>query len=156
DSLAYHIPLIDQWLHAGSLYAPDCTRWSSPGNNEVLGLWMVAPFSGDFLIHLNNLPPTLLLASTAVGLGTRLGLSRPLAHLGGMAVVCNLVVLKQLVDTENDVAVAACFFAAALYVVRSAEGAGAGSAVLAAVSLGLLAGVKFYALGYAVLAGACW
>jgi hypothetical protein len=156
DSLAYHIPLIDQWLHAGSLYAPDCARWSSPGNSEVLGLWMVAPFSGDFLVHLNNLPATLLLAGAAVGLGLRLGLSRALAHLGGMALVCNLIVLKQLVDVENDVAVAACFFAAALYIVRSAEEGGAGNAVLAAVSLGLLAGVKFYASGYAVLAGACW
>jgi hypothetical protein len=156
DSLAYHIPLIDQWLHARSLFAPDGRQWSSPGNNELLGLWMVAPFSGDFLIHLNNLPATLLLASAAVGLGKRLGLSPSLAHLGSLAVVCNRVVLEQLVDAENDVAAAACFVAAALYVLRSAEGGGAGSTVLGAVSLGLLAGVKFYALGYAALVGACW
>ncbi len=156
DSLAYHIPLIDQWLQARSLYAPDGARWSSPGNNEVLGLWMVGAFSGDFLIYLNNLPATLLLAAAAVGLGTRLGLSRGLAHLGALAVVCNFVVLNQLVNAENDVAVAACFFAAAFYALRATEGEGGANTVLAAVSVGLLAGIKYYAFGYAALAGLCW
>jgi hypothetical protein len=155
DSLTYHIPLIDQWLHAHSLYAPDCGHWSTPGNNEVLGLWLVGPFTGDFLIHLNNLPATLLLAASTVSFGSRLGLTRPLACLGGLAVVCNFIVLRQLTDAENDVAAAACFVAAVLYAFRYADGGRRADLLLAGVSLGLLAGVKFYALGYAVLAGAC-
>ena len=61
DSLAYHIPLVDQWLLAQSLYAPHGSHWSHPGNYELLGLWAVAPFSGDFVIALANLPVVLLL-----------------------------------------------------------------------------------------------
>ncbi len=156
DSLNYHIPLIVQWLHAGSLYAPDCSAWSVPGNNELWGLWAVAPFSGDFLIHLTNFPASLLLAAAGLAFGSAIGLSRPLAHLGALLMVCNTVVLKQLVDVENDVAVAACFFAALVYVVRYLQSPNRGDLVLGAISAGLLAGVKFYALGYAVLVGGAW
>ncbi len=56
DSLAYHVPLVDHWLQAGSLEMTDCARWSSPGNNELWALWAAAPFSGDFLVSVNNLP----------------------------------------------------------------------------------------------------
>jgi hypothetical protein len=154
DSLTYHIPLIDQWLHAHSLYAPDCFHWSNPGNNELVGLWLVAPFSGDFLIGLMNLPAALLLACAAVELGRGVGLMRGLAHLAALAVVCNFVVLNQLVDAENDVAAAGLFLAALAYSVRYARQRRPADLAFAAVSVGLLAGVKFYALGYAALAGA--
>jgi hypothetical protein len=53
DTLMYHLPLVDHWLQAGSLYAPDDLRWSEPGNNELVALWCVAPFSGDFLYGFN-------------------------------------------------------------------------------------------------------
>ncbi len=156
DSLTYHIPLVDHWLQARSLYAPDCGRWSYPGNNELLALWAVAPFSGDFLVALNNLPATVLLACATVGLSRRLGLSAPLAHLSGLAAVCHHVALTQLVDAENDVAVAAAFFAALLYAFRHAERPARADVLLGAICLGLLAGMKYYALGYAALALAVW
>src|SRR5271166_5836905 len=71
DSLMYHIPLIDYWLQAGSLYAPDGTHWFNPGAAELLGLWAVAPFPGDFLVTLSNLPMALLLAFGALELGAK-------------------------------------------------------------------------------------
>ncbi len=154
DSLNYHIPLVVQWLHAGSLYAPDCFHWSNPGNGELLGLWMVAPFSGDFLIHLNTLPAALLLALGSVELGRSLGLSRTFAHLAALTVVSHYVVLRQLVSNENDVAAAALFVAATAYELRHLRRGRRADLVLCAVSLGLLAGVKFYALGYALLLAA--
>jgi hypothetical protein len=184
DTLTYHLPMIVHWLQTGSLYAPHCRHWSNPGNNEILGLWFVAPYSGDFLIALNNLPATVLLACAAVEVGKNLGLSSALAHATGFAVVSNYVVMNQLLDASNDVAVAALFLACLAYGLRaclpspsgpgasftlpSPSGRGAGGEgssrfdlLLFAVCLGLLAGVKFYALGYAALAGTtfvlfCW
>lgn len=52
DTLTYHLLLVVQWLQRHSLYAPDEGNWANPGNNELIGLWCVAPFSGDFLISL--------------------------------------------------------------------------------------------------------
>ena len=74
---------------------------------------MVAPFSGDFLAALNNLPAVALLGFATVGLGEGVGLSRPFRHLCGMAVIGNSIVLHQLTNSDNDVASAALLVACA-------------------------------------------
>ncbi len=152
DSLMYHVPLVDHWLQAGSLYVPDCPVWYNPGNNELLGLWIVAPFSGDFLIGLNNVPACLLLALGSLELARILGIRSPLDHLVALAVTATQVFYRQLVDNENDVAGAALWFACILYGMRYLQRHRRGDLALAAVSFGLLAGIKYYALGYAVVA----
>jgi hypothetical protein len=154
DALMYHIPLVDHWLQARSLYAPDSLTWSLPGNNELVGLWCVAPFSGDFLIALVNLPATVLLAAASVEVARNLGLSRGFAHAAGLAVVAQLVVWAQLTNEGNDVAVAALFLATFACGVRFARRGSGTDLVLGGLGLGLLAGVKFYALGYAAAAWA--
>lgn len=151
--MAYHIPLIDHWLREGTLYVPDCAFWYVPGNNEVLGLWLVAPFSGDYLIALNNLPAAILLAAAAVQLAALFGVSRPFCHLSGMAIVATIPMLRQLVSSENDIAVAALFFATLVYGIRHTRHHGRADLIFASVALGLLTGVKYYALGYA---GVAW
>jgi hypothetical protein len=154
DSLMYHIPLVDQWLQAKSLFAPDCSHWSQPGNSEILGLWIVAPFSGDFLIALNNLPAAILLAFSTVELSASLGLVRPLSHLCGVAVVCNHVVFIQLTNATNDIATASLFLCTLFYGLRYVRLSRSADLGLGAVCLGLLSGVKFYSLGYAAVAWA--
>jgi hypothetical protein len=140
DTLMYHLPLVDHWLQAGSLYAPDALRWSMPGNNEIVILWMVAPFSGDFLSVLGNIPAVILLACSARALGGLTGASVTWRNLGALAVVTNSVVSNQLVDAENDVAVAAMFLAGLTYGLRYASEGRLGDLLLGAVSLGLLGG----------------
>jgi len=154
DTLMYHLPLIGHWLQEGSLYVPRSAHWSFPGNGELLGLWAVGPFSGDFLIGLTNIVPTVLLAASATALGGTLGLSRASRNLAAVAIVANLVVLNELVDAKNDVSVAALLLASVLYGLRWSREGSTGSLVLGATSLGLLTGVKFFALGYAAVAWA--
>lgn len=154
DTLMYHLPLVDHWLQVGSLYAPDDLRWSDPGNNELITVWLVAPFSGDFLYGLTNLPACVLLACTCVEFGRQIGLSTTWRNLTGLAVAANFVVFKQLTDVENDAAVAALFLASLVSAMRYARDARTSNLILGIVSLGLLAGVKYYALGYAAVAAA--
>lgn len=154
DTLMYHLPLVDHWLQARSLYAPDGLRWSDPGNNELITLWFVAPFSGDFLNSLTNLPSAILLASGALELGRQIGLSTAWQNLASLAVVSNFVVFKQLIDVENDVAVAALFIASLAYGLRYSDRRRPADLLLGVIGLGLLAGVKYYALGYVSVAAA--
>jgi hypothetical protein len=152
DSLMYHIPLVDQWLHGRSLYAPDSRHWNHPGGNEVIALWMVAPFSGDFLVSLTNVPAVVLLALGSYELARNVGLSRAMCHLATLMVVSIYPVMYQLVSCGNDVAVAGLFMTCVAYGLRYVRGARSVDILFAAVSVGLLAGVKFYALGYAAVA----
>src|SRR5260370_29625358 len=119
--------MIVPWIHAETFYAPDSACWSCPGNKEIIGGWLVALFSGDFLIGLNNLPAAILLALAAVEVGRQLSLSSALANLTGFAVVSNYVVLNQLLDASNDVAAAALFVTCVAYGFRLAKNNEAGA-----------------------------
>ena len=66
-----------------SLWGTRSNRWTSPGNNELVALWVVAPFSGDFLVAFNNSPAVALLVCAAVSFAVRLGIPRSLAHCLG-------------------------------------------------------------------------
>jgi hypothetical protein len=157
DSLEYHLPMIDLWLQGGGLYIPDGSRrCANPGNNEVLGLWLVAPYSGNFFIHLNNFLPAVLLACAAVEVARALGLSRRWSHLFGLMAVSQFVILRQLVNAQNDVGSAACLFACVFYLFRHHRDGRFADLLLGAVSLGLLAGVKYYSVGYAALVFFVW
>lgn len=154
DDLMYHLPLVTSYIQSGSIYAPDAPRWSDPGNNELIALWLVGPFSGDFLYPLTNIFSAVLLAWAAREVCRLAGASIALGNLGALVIVSNYVVLKQLTILGNDVAVAAAFIAALAYALRySCSGRGADLA-LGVVCLGLLSGVKFYALGYAAVIAA--
>ncbi|HQU41750.1 MAG TPA: hypothetical protein PK867_03015 [Pirellulales bacterium] len=152
DALAYHIPLIDHWLQASSLYAPDAASWWTSGNAEVVGLWMVAPFSGDFLIALGNLPFIVLWVLAALETGRLAGLAVIWRHLSVAAMLIVHTTFHEADKAMNDLAVAACFFAAVAYGFRYFEAKGSWDLTLAGIAIGLLAGVKYFALGYAALA----
>ena len=152
DTLMYHLSRIDQWLQSSSVFVSDCYNWSHPGNNELIGLWMVAPFSGDFLISLNNLPAVALLAFASISLGRCLGLSHTLSYLTATAIVSNGVVFRQLLDAKNDIAVAGLFVACLTYALQAARTDRIAELVWGGLTLGLLAGTKYNALGYAALA----
>lgn len=149
DTLMYHLPLVDHWLRAGGLVARDCRQWSIPGNNELVGVWMVAPFSGDFFAGLMNLPAALVLVLAADALAQEVGVPRPLALAVALAAALTPMVRHQITDAENDIPVAALFAAALAYGLRHARTGRTADLALGAVCLGLLSGVKFFAPGYA-------
>jgi hypothetical protein len=154
DSLMYHLPLIDYWLQAGGLYAPGCRQWSVPGNNELVGVWLAAPFTGDFLVGLTNLLATAILALAAREVARVVGASPLLADATGIGAVMTMVVRHQLADTENDVALAGLFTAALAYGTRYAHSQRREDLLLMGICAGLLAGVKYSAPGYTAVVSA--
>lgn len=151
DGLVYHIPIIDYWLQAKNLYVPDCAWWWAPCNAELVGLWMVAPFSGDFLIALGNLPFLVLWVLAAVEAGRVIGLSDVWRHLAALTMIAIHTTFHESEKAMNDLAVVACFFAAVAYGLRYLQSRQTSHLALAGIAIGLLAGVKYFALGYAAL-----
>jgi hypothetical protein len=118
DCLMYHMPLIDCWLQSGNLYVPDDMNWFFSANSELLGTWMVGPFSGDFLIALNNVPVMVVWAAAGVSLGRQLGLTGWWPHLAALSMLCVHITLLETDDASNDLMVVAFYLAAATYTVR--------------------------------------
>src|SRR5947209_8008238 len=71
----------------------------------------------------------------------------------GLAVVATYVVARQTTNAENDVAAAGLLMAGVCYALRHTRSGGRGDLLLGAAAVGLLAGVKYYALGYGFVAG---
>jgi 2-polyprenyl-3-methyl-5-hydroxy-6-metoxy-1,4-benzoquinol methylase len=148
DDLMYHYPLVDQWLQSATLYVPGCPVWYNPGNGELVGLWFAAPFSGDFWVGLGNVPSILTFALAICEIGRQLELTRPLRHLTTLAALGTTIVFLQAADLENDIAAAGLFAAAVAYGLRFLKSGANAELAFTGASLGLLAGVKYYALGY--------
>ena len=92
------------------------------------------------------------LGLSALELGKNLGLCGFASHLAALAVLGNYVVLRQLVDSENDAAAAALWLACLAYAFRYFRTASRADLLFGGACFGLLVGVKFYALGYAAVA----
>jgi hypothetical protein len=153
DCLLYHIPLIDQWLQAASLYAPREGYWYYPGNCEVIGLWLVAPFTGDFLIGLNNIPTLTVLVLAGFHLAMQLGMNKTVALCFTVILANNRIVWRQMTTSANDVTVLALCFASIYYAFRWGQSGKRFYLVLGAIALGLLLGTKYLAMHYTAI---CW
>jgi hypothetical protein len=147
----YHLPLVDSWLQAGSLYAPDCSHWSSPAGSELLALWCCGPFSGDFLSPLNNLPIVIVWASATLQMSRLLGMTGRWPELTTVAALATYTLLHETDDASNDLMVVAFFMAANVYVVRCLQTCESRQVLMVGLCLGLMAGVKFFAVGYAAV-----
>ena len=151
DSLMYHRPLIDLWIQTGSLYVPECAVWFVPGNSELMGLWWAAPFSGDYWVGLTNVPVIVLLVLGGLELCRLMKLTPIMRHATVISIVGGSVVFQQVTDSKNDIATAALFVVGLAYGIRYAGSHNKWNLMLSGCSLGLLAGIKYYAIGYALV-----
>ena len=94
-----------------------------------------------------------MLAVASYQFARSIGTDETLAHLATLSIVGSGVVWGQLITLDNDLAVAALFTAALNYGLRYARDGRAADLGYVAVAIGLLAGVKYYSLGYAAVAG---
>ncbi|AMV32147.1 hypothetical protein VN12_08490 [Pirellula sp. SH-Sr6A] len=151
DTLMYHLPLTVHWQQIDSLYAPNCARWADPGNNELLALWFTNPFDCDFLFSTANFCGAFLLAVAIFTLGSIMDLSSTVRNALLLFSVTNYTVIRQMVDLKNDLTVCALFLAglalSLLYLARPQSFLH----IIFCVAVGLLAGVKYYAIGYSTL-----
>ncbi len=148
DTMAYHLPIVDHWIQTGQLGNQRCAFWYVPGNSELLAYWFTAPLSGDFWAQLNNIPPAVLLVVSLVAIGGIWKLDRKWQFvLAVLAVGCQPM-MRQLTSLENDLGAAALFVASLLFGIRWVQDRRTIDLGLFVASVGLLAGIKYYALGY--------
>jgi hypothetical protein len=160
DSLAYHLPIIDHWVQTGDLFNQRCAFWYVPGNHELIGFWLVAPQTGDYLAGISGVPVAALMLASSISILNHFGVTQWPARIAIVSLGASSVFLRQTVDQENDLAVAALMqtvIALALSQTRADARLWrrswlASPIVAMAICIGLLAGTKYYALGYAVVA----
>ncbi len=159
DTLAYHLPLVDSWIQTGSVWNQRCAFWYVPGNSELLAFWFCSPFSGDYWGQLNNVLVVILLVTALMEILHFCRIETFWQLIATTGVLACTPVLRQIASAENDIAVAALFLSS-MYFILQLNGWTSESNIaklrwnvlMLAVSLGLMAGVKYYALGYVAIA----
>ncbi len=153
DNLMYHLPFIDHWIQNGTLAATQSARWSMPASSELLGLWFAIPFSGDFLVALNNVPVVVVFVAALIELGRSMGMTGWFPHVCAFVCICTQVTIRQSTDASNDLMVGAYFFAGLFYF-RKLEHSQLGAPILLGICIGMLVGTKYFAIGYGVILAA--
>ncbi len=156
DSMAYHLPIVDHWIQYSRLTPRDCAFWYAPGNSELVTHFFVAGYSGDFWAGLTNLPAVGLLISATIELLILLRVRMLFRAVAIASLLASQIITRQLISQENDIAVASLYVAAVMFgwhwISRTHSiHAAFRSGAVSAIAIGLLSGIKYYALGYAII-----
>jgi len=147
DALTYHLAFPVTWLQRGDLATTvpasgDVSNTYYPLAGQMLLYWNLVSSGTDRWTILSQLPFLAVGGLAVAGLAVRCGARRRTAALAAIAFMATPVALRQSVEVMLDVEQAALFAMAAFFALRARD-AGEGSAVLAWLATGLLAGLKY-------------
>jgi hypothetical protein len=126
-------------------------KWFFPGNGELTAFWVASGFTGDFLAPLSNTFCALILVVATICLCHELRLPTELCHVTTFAAIANNIVFHQLSCNKNDLAAAGVFVSAVFYLLRFLRLRRHADQAFFFICVGILIGVKYYALLYAAL-----
>jgi 4-amino-4-deoxy-L-arabinose transferase-like glycosyltransferase len=154
DSLAYHLPTLANWYHAGRfvrLEPQSAVTSSYPGGWEVLSAVLLMPFREDFLVALPNLAAWVLLGLSVYCISCEVG-ARRTAALGGGALALTLPCVADNVNTIHaDIGLGAYFMAAVYFALLYLRKQSMSWVGLCLAALGIAIGAKTSGLVYGVL-----
>ncbi|HTK68937.1 MAG TPA: glycosyltransferase family 39 protein [Candidatus Eisenbacteria bacterium] len=147
DALTYHLMFPATWLHSGGLATPvpasgDLANTYYPLAGQMQLYWNLVSTGTDRWAGLSQLPFLVAGALAVFALARRCGAGGRGAALASLLFAAIPVALRQSVEVMLDVQQAALFAIAAFFAIRALDGS-PGTAVLAWMAMGLLAGLKY-------------
>lgn len=153
DSLTYHLVFPVHWLQDHTLkviHTPfgDQAPAYAPSNVELVWLWLLLPLHSDFLAKVGQFPFWLLAAVILYGLCREFEWRPNESLLASLCFLGATPIALQSISADVDVAWTCFFFAALLFLIRSAKDHRVPDIFLFGLSLGLYLGTKFVGLVY--------
>ncbi|MEA2494341.1 MAG: hypothetical protein QOJ29_2252 [Thermoleophilaceae bacterium] len=162
DSTAFILPVPARWIQTGSMWrfddlVPGWGYGAYPQTGSLFQLVALLPWHNDFALRLVNIPFMGLAAAAAAELAVELRAPRSAAWTFAVAAVLIPAGAAHALDhAQPDMIMAACFVAAALFLVRYLRTGARVELVLAGVGLGVALGTKWYAGPELVVLLAAW
>jgi hypothetical protein len=162
DAAGAYLPTAARWLQHGSIWeladwVPNAFYGSGPGNGSVIVLSAMLPWDNDFVSHLVMYPYVVLFAVALYALARELGSPPPIAALLGVMIAAAPVVVQPgLVDGLLDPVMYSTLAAGLLFLIRHHRTEANSDLLLAALSLGICFGTKFYAYTSVAAVIAVW
>jgi len=151
DSLSYHLYFPARWLlaHRVSIVPTpfsDPAQAYQPANGELWFLWLMAPFHGDLVARIGQLPFLLLGAAAIYAIAVRVGAPRTHATLAVLLYLVARPIVEQAVGADVDLICSAMLLATLYFGLVAVDTDEVGDWALWGVSLGLFWGSKYLAL----------
>lgn len=111
DTLAYHMPMVVEWIQTGSLWEIFYAVWGGPlgyypGHHELLVTWFVLPFGTDLLANLLNFGVVGVMLVVMYKILKETGVDDFLAWLAGALVMVMPIFLRQVGTGQVDLLMA--------------------------------------------------
>jgi len=124
DTIAYHMPIVVEWLQAGSLWDVFYAVWGGPlgyypSNHELFLTWLILPFGQDYLVNTANFMISVTLIVVIYKILKEMGVRDFLAWLAGALVMVMPIFLRQVGTGQVDVLMALGIVIAWYYLLRT-------------------------------------
>jgi hypothetical protein len=111
DTIAYHMPIIVEWMQSGSLWDVFYAVWGGPlgyypSNHELLLMWGVLPFGNDYLVNTANFLFIGVMLVVMYKILKEMGVRDFLAWLAGALVMVMPIFLRQVGTGQVDLLMA--------------------------------------------------
>ncbi|MDP3975297.1 MAG: hypothetical protein Q8P95_00080, partial [bacterium] len=153
DSLAYHLPIVIEWVKSESLWNIFYAAWGGPlgyypSHHELLLSWLVLPFGNDYLVNVMNFLVLGVMVVAVYKILIELGLKEFLAWLGSALVMMMPVFLGQLGTSQVDVLLALGVLLSWYYLLRTHKRQDGQLLMPVSLSMALVLGTKYLGLFY--------
>ncbi|HWI09417.1 MAG TPA: glycosyltransferase family 39 protein, partial [Solirubrobacteraceae bacterium] len=162
DPLTFHLPNVARWIQHGTVwqidqFVPLLAHGNYPNNGDVLLLSAVLPWHNDFLVRLPITFFLVVLAVAVFAVARELRASRAAAALAAAVIVSLPVVgLATIPRALPDTLMWSTYACGVLFLLRHARTGRRADLVLAAVSLAVACGTKWYGVSSVPVLLAIW
>lgn len=155
DTIAYHMPIVVEWLQAGSLWEIFYAVWGGPlgyypSNHELLLAWLMLPFGNDLLVNVANFGVIGVLVIVMYKILKEMGVADFLAWMSGALVMVMPIFLRQMGTGQVDILMALGIVIAWYYFLRTFKRKDGRLLVPVLLSLALTLGSKYLAIIYLI------
>ena len=155
DTIAYHMPIVVEWLQTGTLWDVFYAVWGGPlgyypSNHELLLTWLILPFGNDILVNLANFWIIGIMVTVIYKILKEMGVEDFLAWLAGALVMVMPIFLRQMGTGQVDTLMALGILIAWYYFLRTFKRKDGLLLVPLLMTLSLTLGSKYLAIIYLI------
>lgn len=155
DTIAYHMPIVIEWLQLGSLWEVFYAVWGGPlgyypSNHELMLSWLILPFGKDYLVNIANFWVVGVLIVVIYKILKEMGVRDFLAWLAGALVMVMPIFLRQVGTGQVDILMALGIVIAWYFFLRSYKRKDGVLLIPVLLTIALTLGTKYLAVIYVI------
>lgn len=155
DTIAYHMPIVVEWLQSESLWEIFYAVWGGPlgyypSHHELLHMWFILPFGNDLLVNTINFGLIAAMIVVIYKILKEMGVQDFLAWLAGALVMVMPIFLRQVGTGQVDVMMALGIVLTWYYLLRTFRRHDGLLFIPAVLNLALVLGTKYLAIIYVI------